>query len=603
MRRAALLFLALCVVPAAAFAQTTRPVVSASLGFSGVFKPDNWTPIYVRISDHDAPRSATIEVRATRGKLGHDVVSRISTTREPTTFTLYAPLGTLDRVSLQIRDSAGRTLNAIDLSDAALQTPAALGGPAFGIAGSEVDSQRIVNQLFNDTGEYAAAGAIDPRLLPERVIGYGSIDCLVLPGLDTDAMADEVQAAIVSWVRSGGIVVTWPGARAATRASTLGDALPASVGLPEAATFQGHDVVGRHLDIRDGSAPLGSLVVSPPLVVQHKLGLGQIVMLAFDPSRLPLATSGERVALWRLLVSGQLSMSPDDRRVGVFDPLVAQAVGEQQLDATKPVDSPTRMLFGVAFLLGVALGPAELVVLAAAGLHPRRWYTLVGVGMTVLFGAGWLLMPAKSKSAAQERIDVRFEAADGLAASTAIATFPDLAMQAAWLTADRIDPAGQPASELHLSQRQDQFLADSLTAIGGRAAKVRAIRFAGESLHPAQIVVDLAASRVTNASKVPWDAYAVISRDGVRMVHGPVLAGQAAGFAEAPVMAADNASTRRVETGIERLAAEAGWSPILMDRRLSERLVRMLETGDGIFIAGRSTLPDGSQSFIVQAVR
>lgn len=584
-----------------AVAQTTQSAISASIGFSGVFKPDSWVPIYVRVSDGDAPRSATLEVRTARSKLGHEVVARVATTRQPTTYTLYAPLGGLDGASLQLRDATGKLLGSVDLTGAVQQTSAANGGPVFGVAGAEADAQRLVNQLVNDTGEFAAAGILPTQLLPERVIGYSGIDCLVLPSLEPNSIGDEVQAAIVAWVRSGGIVITWPSAQAPSRPSPLVDALPADVGLPKEFAFEGTPVVGRKLTIRGGASSLDAAGAAESLILQRRLGLGQIVMLAFDPTRLSLSATA-RVALWRRLTSGQMAMSPDDERAGVFDPLVAQAVGEQQL-SLPPAESRVSMrtLLGVGLLIGLLLGPAELLLLAAARRHPRTWYTMTGVGLTFGCGVAFVLWPVRAIATAP-RIDVRVEAPDGLAASAALTAEPSEGMAATWLTGGA-EPLAQMPSELELHQKAEHFDVRLVSTARGPAAKLRAVRFAGETLHPPRINTDLAASLVTNRSPAAWDAYAVVSRNSVRLLPDPLAAGDARSFATTPTIAADDPSTRRVETGVERLASTAGWGAILMDGSLAERVVRLLETEETQLIVARSTAPDGSVAFTLQVIR
>jgi hypothetical protein len=592
-------FLSSFILHPSSFAQTTRPTLSATLGFANSFKPDNWTPIYARISDAAAPRPATLEIRTARGKLGHDVIARIVTTRMPTTYTLYAPVGYLDKLSLQLRDDAGRLLRSIDLTETAAATPAALGGPVIGAAGPDADAQRVASQITMATGEYAASGALSPSLLPERAIGYSGVDCLVLSALDSDVMDQDVQRAIIAWIRSGGILVTWPGAVAPTSDSPLTALLPGEIGEPAEIEFDGQGIVGRRMSERQNI--LDAVELAPEAIFSRRVGLGQVVQLAFDPTRLT-STPEVRISLWRKLTGGQLALLPDDRRAGVFDSLTTQAVAEQQLKVSPPpVKSWAMTLVRLGLLTGLLLGPGELILLAAAGRQPRTWYTLAGVGLCVSCGILWVPLATTKPRIFWPGIDVRVESPDGLDASIRLSQQANATFETNWLTADRSDPALQPATELMLGQRADRIDVMGYSNLGNATANFRAIRFSGAVLHPVELNVDLAASRVVNASKSNWASVAWIDRDGVRLAAGPVAPGDAASLANVPIVPTDNPSTRRVETGIERLAAEPDWAAILLDRRLSERLVRLLEVEPSTVIV--ATRGASGTAFTLQVIR
>lgn len=598
-----LAFAVIGVIASLASAQTTapstQPALSASLGFANNFKPDNWTPIYARVTDADGPRPATLEVRSARGKLGHDIIARITTSPSPTTYTLYAPIGYLDRVVLQLRDDRGRLLRDADLSETIAATPAALGGPVIGVAGPSEDALRVSGQLVAATGEYVSSGALPPALLPDRAIGYADIDCLVLAAADLDVIENDVQQAIVAWVRAGGIVVVWPGAVAPTRLDApLVAVLPAKIGTPASITYEGHELVGRELTDSTGG--------HPPLAIR-KLGLGQVALLAFDPSRLPATKAVERIPFWRTITSGQLPMLPEERLAGVFDPLVTQAVAEQQL-APAPQASrrlPTSLI-AVVLLAGLLIGPGELILLAVTRHHPRTWYTIAGLSLCCVGGLALVVAyavkdSAVAASASAPKISVRVEVPDGLAASVVLSRAPDPAFDTLWLTADRTDPLAQPASTMTLAQRSDGFAIAGYGSISGPVAPFRGVRYSGETLHPAHIAFDAATLSVTNRTTEAWESVALINRDGVRISKRAMSPEASESFKEVPPATADNPSTKRIETGIERLAAEGGWEAILLDRRLSERLVRLLEVEPtATIVAVRSR---AGSSFTLQVVR
>jgi hypothetical protein len=85
------------------------------------------------------------------------------------------------------------------------------------------------------------------------------------------------------------------------------------------------------------------------------------------------------------------------------------------------------------------------------------------------------------------------------------------------------------------------------------------------------------------------EAVAIVETHSIQI--GPTL-GEAQ--SSAPIDS-DTAGTRRVETGIERLAAEAGWAPVLLDRSVASRLVRLQESEGTTIVARRYSSSDGTR--------
>lgn len=535
------------VLQPSAFAQTSQPAgptLDASLGFDGVFKPDAWMPVYVRISD-DRPRPATLELRTTRGRAGHVVDARIFTSAQPTTFTLYSPpVGVLDRVTLQLRDADGRLLRELDLSDAAAATPAAMGGPSFGVAGRAGVAERVVNQLVTDTQENVAAGAIEPALLPDRPIGFDAIDVLVLPELNTDTLDDDIEWAIVRWARAGGVVIAWPGAQAPAADSPLRALLPATIGEYAERTVLGKSLAVRTLSPTADGKHVRELSAGDGSIYERRVGLGQVVLASFDPSAVA-DHADDRLDLWRTLTSGQFKLLASERRSGGFDPLVAQARGEEQLKAQPPATSLRAWLIA-GLLMSLAMGPGELALLAAARRHPRTSVTVLGLVGTVGFALGLIVYRPAVASAATDAIDVYVQTDDGACVRVSIADRLQVSDagekdDAVWLGGDRLDPTHQPAAELALGQRESGFDTSSdrlITLRGGSPATIRSIRFPG----------------ITDEAIQP---------DGSQ---------------RAPDGDAAAASVGRSETPIERIAASTDWAAILLDQSVARRLVQLQET-------------------------
>ena len=530
-------------IASTATAQATRPTLSVSLGFDGVFKPDNWSPVYVTLADADR-RAGTLELRVAHARVGHDVVARVAANPDATTFTLYAPLGLLDAAQLQFRDSSGTLLARRDLGDAIAGTPSAFATTSVGVSGETAAARRVANALTRDTGESVAAGAIDARLLPERAIGYRAIDVLVIAGVDTDAIDDRVEQAILDWVRAGGVLIAWPGAQRATADSPLGVALPADIGDVGVRSIDGAEHVARALTRRAGD--VADLSDGGVATFRRRIGLGQIVLTNVDPTTLGGTTADARLARWRALTENEFSLLPGDRRRGVFDPLVAQSLAEQTIrEAAPPMSTSVRPWLWFALGVGLLLGPAEIAMLLVAGRHPRTLYTLAGLG--TLVASGVALVVVHDRVAKPAAAEVIVDDAVRVGVTTGGPRGDDATTE--WLGGDAADPRRQPAGASHVAQREDRFeVSPTWLADGASRPLTRSIEF-----HPTA-AADASSSIVARVS--PTDV----------------------ALGEAAPIAADDPATVRVETGLERLAARPEWGALFMDRTLASRLVRLQET-------------------------
>ena len=537
--------------------------MTASLGFDGIFKPDNWTPVYVTLADEQR-RAGTIEVRVAHGRLGHDVVARVVANPREQTFTLYAPLGSLDRAQVQFRDAAGKLIASSDLSDDVQKTPAAFGGFAVGVSGEPAAARRVAGELVRDTGEYTSAGVVAARLLPERAIGYRAVDALVIAGLDTDATDDRVEQAIVDWVRAGGVLIAWPGAQRPTQSDApLAALLPADEGDLTTIRVEGRELIVRSLARRDGAA-IADLSVDGATTYRRRVGLGQIVYTNVDPTLLPNDIAVDaKLARWRRLTENEFSLLPDDRRKGVFDPLVAQSLAEQSVRAASPPTSTDwRPWLWGALAAGLLLGPGEIAMLAIARQRPRVPYTAVGL-LVIVAAGGALFVPRSISRVPADRASLTVVGADGPAVEAWAHASGGLGAPGTnWLGGDASDPTRQPAGAARVTQRELKFETSPKWVVGSEARPIaRSLAFAAEM------------TAGCDPSRAPTSGAAAILARPRELVRD-----------DGTAVVADDPATVRVETGIERLAADPAWAAIFLDRTIAARLVRLQES-EGVTIA------------------
>ncbi len=568
--RFAFLLLSSLIPPPSSLAQTTQPTLSINIGFDGVFKPDSWTPVFVTVAESSS-HPGTIEVRSARGRMGNVISARVQSNPKPTTFTLYAQLDPLDRATVEWRDDAGKLVSGIDVTEMVRQNPAALGGPVIGVAGAIADANRVAGQIVRDTGEFVASGTIRTRLLPERATAYQSLDVLVLPELNTDEIDDATEAEIVRWMNAGGMVITWPGTQAPPEGSPLGRVLAASVGDVVTRSINGKEVAVRSLTAADANAV--DLSDSDTILFTRKVGLGQIAVFGFDPTRV-YGSIDRRIAALRQATASQVSMSPDERRVGSYDPLVYQARGEEQLP-TPAAPNDQWLLLALAF--GLIMGPGESLLL----LFCRRpiFTPLTMVGFAVALGSG-VAISIKSVETHEASIEVVVENDSGVVARSILSSRVPESAAASWVIGRSSDPQHETAGELSVGQRQDHLESGTLIALSDRLPRVRSFDY--QPAKPLLLVsgsITDSAAQMQSSDASAWEKAFVISADSVRALAKAPPADQALSVPNylQPATDSDDPATARRETGIEALAKQPGWEAILMDRQLGSRIVRLFE--------------------------
>lgn len=588
----AILHFACCVLPSAA--QTTRPTLSASLGFNGVFRPDSWTPVYVTIADPTS-RSGTIEIRTARGRIGNVISARIQSNPKPTTFTLYAPLDPLDHVAVEWRDADGKLVSWLEMTEKARENPAALGGPVFGVAGQLADANRVAAQIVRDTGEYVAAGAITSSRLPERSTGYHALDVLVLAGLNTDDIDDAVEEQIVQWVRAGGMLVTWPGAQLPSEGSPLAAVLPVTMGEVVPRMIDGREVAVRSMKRIDRVARGPSYTDAP---IARSLGLGRVSVFAFDPTQV-YASIEQRTKAFREAVHSEVSLSADDRRVGSFDPLVSQARGEEQLPLSV---RPGEAWLWIGLAIGLVMGPGDALLLL---LCRRPIFTpLTLTGLAIVLGSG-LALSLKSSPVEMASIELIVEDGGGILSRSTLGTVAPDEAAAAWLVGRSTDPLHEIAGELQIDQRQNGVDAGAVIALSDRLPRVRSISFAQQE--PMLLVngpLESPAAKVQSADEGAWEKAVVITPGEIYPLSSAPTAASALGVGThaQPSIDSDDPATARRETGIEALAKQPGWEPLLMDRHLSQRIVRIFESERTVGIVAMRKRGDAKQ-FVIHLQR
>jgi hypothetical protein len=391
----ALLLAALTCSPLPALAATGVDI-AAAVGFTDTFQPGRWTPLGVTVTNHGGEVTGELEVQVKGG----DVL------RGRQFVTAY-------RRSLELPRGSRKTLQ-FTIRPQGLVHPLVIRVNAGGreLAREEVDlrarfvAERMVVVLSRNADlDYLNASGPDglrmlyphPELLPAHWRGYDAVAAVIVHGVSLERLSASQFEALHKWIAQGGILAVSGGADyGALRSPRLAPLLP---GVPSGVTRMEDDALKRAFSATlDVSRPvyvnrLGSFrgrarlsAGSVPLVVERGVGLGRVLLLAFDVASYPFDRWDGMRGLW--LESLDLPRSTNPFAA------VAETTHESPLPLlirAEAADFPahTTVLAFLALYLGLLLAGYQL---PWRGTWSRRLAPLITWGAPVLFvPAAWLV--------------------------------------------------------------------------------------------------------------------------------------------------------------------------------------------------------------------
>lgn len=390
-----LLLGALLMQPAAA-QDNFRDVVELTInaGFNGFFRPDDWTPVRVAMTNNGESLRGRLVVRPETS--GTVVGNAFSTPVE-------LPSGAQKTATLNIQARTYPDQIRVELIDDDGGVRASRDAPLFDLRRG--DQLYAVVTGANTTapsltglhiGGYRAEQAIwSLHNLPERAQSLASLDMLMLLNIDSESLSLGQRQAIERWVADGGHLLVGGGPGATATASALGDLLPLQpreaqsiAELSELARYAGDwqaELTGPAIIARGQLAEGATVLVEQagiPLLIRRKLGAGLVDYLAVDPSLAPLARWDGLSELWRKLL---LTRSPQPAWRNDFTQSTwgAEAVANLPgVDLLPPLQ--TLCLFLALYI--VLIGPLNYALLAKLGRPGWGWLTipLVIVGFTII---------------------------------------------------------------------------------------------------------------------------------------------------------------------------------------------------------------------------
>ena len=355
--------------PSAALAQRDT-TLDVALGWGDRLKAGRWTPITVQASNPKVQR-AVLEVYAPQGG-AYAMVLRQYFTLGPVTVTtlqVYAPLRYYggENATVVIRNAGHRQgprplpaglQTATRTTTSGSSTSPTTASSASSGARTSLDAIRGQVQ-----GIRWQLGHVPQYLLPQRPIGYDSLDLLLLNKADLVKLKGEQQTAIVDWVRAGGNLLLWPGDDPVPTAGPLIQALPCRIegpvdrGIRQAGPAGARPARPRRRRPRDGSSSPNPdagtdaelLALFPPSAggesYRRRLGLGRIVVTPIDLAQLPYEDPTKTQALWAKVLDG-MGVLPNEGGRGSHRPVTGVLLARRGNIAPGRRDQPVDGLPG-----------------------------------------------------------------------------------------------------------------------------------------------------------------------------------------------------------------------------------------------------------------
>ncbi len=297
--RRSLLLAALLALPLAA----EDPAFRVEGGLAGHVREDRWT--YARIDarggDEDFQGVAVLASKAWDGSEAETLLPIQVPRKSRKRFEIYhRSQGTLS-IDVRVFDPDGNKLYDEPLEGSPMSARWLVGVLGPSLAGLDG---------FNQIGQYDInAISLGAEGLPRKSWGLDALDWLLWPEPDPQQLLPEQAEAIVEWVRSGGRLCLCIAKNVdLVKGSPFAALLPGS--LERAEPRDDLDALKKLTKVPipafesaliAGIRPEGKVLLSQddrPLAVRRRFGLGQVVLLAFDPLTEPFTRWTGRQAMW-----------------------------------------------------------------------------------------------------------------------------------------------------------------------------------------------------------------------------------------------------------------------------------------------------------------
>ena len=413
------LLMLLLVVPQRADAVPVPPeIVDVRVGFSGHYKVGVWTPVEVRFGGDTKGASGTLHLTVPDGD---GVPSRVTApfTGEEHSALLYARFGRVEsELDVELRSNGVVLSRRTFKSGEHPEFPpavAAAGKIILGVGVEALGVEDAVARLYEkENARTVTVRLEDGRQLPDRWYGYEGVEALVISTSQPDWTPSSRQViALDRWIRMGGRLVLCVGSRAedvlAEDSPWAGFApgkLSRMVDLRQTRALESY-AAGETAIVTRAEAGLrvprllqvqGTIEAREadlPLVVRTARGMGQIVFLAADLDRGPLAKWKDRPLLTARLLDLPTEREEESKEGSAVMHYGFNDLSGQLRSALEQFTSVRLIPFWLIVVMIVVyillIGPADYFLLRKVLRRMTLTWVTFSATVLVVAAAAWLL--------------------------------------------------------------------------------------------------------------------------------------------------------------------------------------------------------------------
>jgi hypothetical protein len=281
--------------------------------------------------------------------------------------------------------------------------------------------------------------------MPSKECGYDSLDVLVWAHPDPAALSPTQINAIRDWVLGGGRLVLALGDTWQPAASTfLAGLLPGTVTGVEGVTALDALAMRGAAPFKAGDSMVAAVLGNPagevllsgagmPLAVRKRAGFGEVIFVAFDPTRNPFATWEGAGRFWDWLlelnptgtkaVSADSPAAPASRNVRMsmrgrgYYPGGGQGISQMLVTAVNQFTEvkPISFAFVVGFLAAyvILVGPVDYFVLKKLKHLEWTWFTFPAIAIAATVVAFVVISSGRVARAYINQVSIADWSADG----------------------------------------------------------------------------------------------------------------------------------------------------------------------------------------------
>jgi hypothetical protein len=283
------------------------------LGFNGHFQLNSWTPLTVFLENRGRPTRGNLEVVVTSGsEFRQDVY--------PTTYAIDTELPNNSKkryaFTVLIKSITHDLVIRLNQNDTILISKSVNLRPhftekKFTVVGDSFVSPDILSVLPKNL--YPVN--VRPEFLPENWYGYDGVELLILRAAALRRVSAGQFQALTRWIRRGGYLITTGGINyGSLHDRRIRQLLPLQVrghkrliDLPSLAQFCNQPFTADEpflvLDVKIDAASVILQENDIPIIIQKKLGIGQIGFLSFDYNTAPFSRWDGRKIFWEKMLS------------------------------------------------------------------------------------------------------------------------------------------------------------------------------------------------------------------------------------------------------------------------------------------------------------